>query len=65
MILLYIPLILFNFEIKHDKKCISDFQIPYKMAKNNNKYDILEQIIKYYKLIKQIKIKIKYVPIGD
>jgi hypothetical protein len=35
------------------------------MAKNNNRYDILEQIIKYYKLIKQIKIKRKYVPVGD
>jgi hypothetical protein len=36
-----------------------------KMAKKNNRNDILEQIIKYYKLIKQIKIKRKYVPVGD
>lgn len=36
-----------------------------KLAKNNNRNDILEQIVKYYNLIKKIKKKRKYIPVGD
>ena len=35
------------------------------LAKNNNRNDILEQIVKYYNLIKKIKKQRKYIPVGD